>query len=93
MSDQTPAEMRLRAGRLRQIAESQRMDFQSPHVAMTLDEAADALDCLADVIEYAAKAQENANVPFGVPPDDYRGGSWDTATGVLRIARGEVPGD
>ena len=29
--------------RLRQIAESQRMDFNSPHVGMTLDEAANAL--------------------------------------------------
>jgi len=29
--------------RLRQMAESQRMDLDSPHVAMTLDEAADAI--------------------------------------------------
>lgn len=32
------------AERLRQIAESQRMDFDSPNVALTLEEAADALE-------------------------------------------------
>ena len=33
----------LLAERLKQIAESQRMDFDSPSVAMTLDEAAETL--------------------------------------------------
>lgn len=36
-------------GRLRQIAESQWMDFDSPNVAATLDDAATTLEALASI--------------------------------------------
>lgn len=43
----TPERVAGLAERLRQIAESQRMDFDSPHVGMTLDESADALTAVS----------------------------------------------
>lgn len=43
----TPEKVAELAERLRSIAESQRMDFESPHVGMTLDESAAALTAVS----------------------------------------------
>lgn len=47
----TPEKVAELVERLRQIAESQRMDFDSPHVGMTLDESADALTAISADVE------------------------------------------
>ena len=44
--------------RLRQIAESQRMDFDSPNVAATLDDAATTLEALASIGSVVAEEPE-----------------------------------
>lgn len=44
--------------RLRQIAESQRMDFDSPNVAATLDDAATTLEALAAIGSVVAEEPE-----------------------------------
>ena len=45
-------------GRLRQIAESQWMDFDSPNVAATLDDAATTLEALASIGSVVAEEPE-----------------------------------
>lgn len=47
----TPEQMRVLAERLSQMAESQAMDFDAPHVAMTLNESAATLRSVADQLE------------------------------------------
>lgn len=52
-------DIRALAERLRQIAESQRMDFDSPHVALTLDESAATIEAQEAKIAEALAAIES----------------------------------
>lgn len=49
--------------RLRQIAESQRMDLDSPNVAATLDDAATTLEALASIGSVVAEEPEGDDEP------------------------------